>query len=175
MVLLKVLNTISAPSWLKALLRFFNVFCFLEAHKKKIGFKGQLLIEPKPKEPTRHQYDYGKFCGMPYQHLLHPPSCHQCPCDRYKWTASQTAKPNLGNINVECSFTQKTLASVCMTWKHICLNFLWFSFIFCNPWSFHLQETSLKKLNFSTWQNDGIFFFQKVLTSTYKYFLMILQ
>jgi len=27
-------------------------------HKKKIGFKGQLLIEPKPKEPTKHQYDY---------------------------------------------------------------------------------------------------------------------
>ena len=24
-------------------------------HKKKIGFKGQLLIEPKPKEPTKHQ------------------------------------------------------------------------------------------------------------------------
>jgi xylose isomerase len=24
----------------------------------KIGFKGQLLIEPKPKEPTSHQYDY---------------------------------------------------------------------------------------------------------------------
>ncbi len=28
------------------------------AYKKKIGFEGQLLIEPKPKEPTRHQYDY---------------------------------------------------------------------------------------------------------------------
>ncbi|MDP6985224.1 MAG: xylose isomerase [Candidatus Latescibacteria bacterium] len=27
-------------------------------HKKKIGFKGTLLIEPKPKEPTKHQYDY---------------------------------------------------------------------------------------------------------------------
>ncbi len=24
----------------------------------KIGFSGQLLIEPKPKEPTKHQYDY---------------------------------------------------------------------------------------------------------------------
>jgi len=24
----------------------------------KLGFKGQLLIEPKPKEPTSHQYDY---------------------------------------------------------------------------------------------------------------------
>jgi xylose isomerase len=27
-------------------------------HKHKIGFKGQLLIEPKPCEPTKHQYDY---------------------------------------------------------------------------------------------------------------------
>jgi xylose isomerase len=28
------------------------------AHKKKIGFKGQLYIEPKPHEPTKHQYDF---------------------------------------------------------------------------------------------------------------------
>ena len=27
-------------------------------HKHKIGFKGSLLIEPKPQEPTKHQYDY---------------------------------------------------------------------------------------------------------------------
>lgn len=27
-------------------------------YKAKIGFKGQLLIEPKPKEPTKHQYDF---------------------------------------------------------------------------------------------------------------------
>ena len=27
-------------------------------HAHKIGFKGQLLIEPKPQEPTKHQYDY---------------------------------------------------------------------------------------------------------------------
>jgi len=26
-------------------------------HKKKIGFKGSFYIEPKPKEPTKHQYD----------------------------------------------------------------------------------------------------------------------
>ncbi len=26
-------------------------------YKKEIGFKGQLYIEPKPKEPTKHQYD----------------------------------------------------------------------------------------------------------------------
>jgi xylose isomerase len=27
-------------------------------YKEKIGFTGQLLIEPKPKEPTKHQYDF---------------------------------------------------------------------------------------------------------------------
>jgi xylose isomerase len=27
-------------------------------HKHRIGFKGALLIEPKPQEPTKHQYDY---------------------------------------------------------------------------------------------------------------------
>lgn len=27
-------------------------------YKKEIGFEGQLLIEPKPKEPTKHQYDF---------------------------------------------------------------------------------------------------------------------
>ena len=27
-------------------------------HKHRIGFEGTLLIEPKPQEPTKHQYDY---------------------------------------------------------------------------------------------------------------------
>ncbi len=27
-------------------------------YRREIGFSGQLLIEPKPKEPTKHQYDY---------------------------------------------------------------------------------------------------------------------
>lgn len=27
-------------------------------HKRSIGFKGQFLFEPKPKEPTKHQYDF---------------------------------------------------------------------------------------------------------------------
>uniref|UniRef100_A0A0E0AP17 Xylose isomerase n=1 Tax=Oryza glumipatula TaxID=40148 RepID=A0A0E0AP17_9ORYZ len=34
---------------------------FLQAavdYKKKIGFNGTLLIEPKPQEPTKHQYDW---------------------------------------------------------------------------------------------------------------------
>jgi xylose isomerase len=28
------------------------------AYAKEIGFKGQFYIEPKPKEPTKHQYDF---------------------------------------------------------------------------------------------------------------------
>ncbi|XP_074589827.1 xylose isomerase-like [Curcuma longa] len=34
---------------------------FLQAavdYKKKLGFKGNLLLEPKPQEPTKHQYDW---------------------------------------------------------------------------------------------------------------------
>ena len=27
-------------------------------YKKEIGMDAQLLIEPKPREPTKHQYDY---------------------------------------------------------------------------------------------------------------------
>ena len=27
-------------------------------HKHKIGFKGTILIEPKPREPSKHQYDF---------------------------------------------------------------------------------------------------------------------
>ncbi len=27
-------------------------------HKHKIGFAGTILIEPKPHEPTKHQYDF---------------------------------------------------------------------------------------------------------------------
>jgi xylose isomerase len=35
--------------------RFLNL---VVEHKHKIGFKGAILIEPKPAEPTKHQYDY---------------------------------------------------------------------------------------------------------------------
>lgn len=35
--------------------RFFQMVI---EHKHKIGFKGTILIEPKPQEPTKHQYDY---------------------------------------------------------------------------------------------------------------------
>lgn len=37
------------------LARFFHMAI---DYKKQIGFKGQFLIEPKPKEPTTHQYDF---------------------------------------------------------------------------------------------------------------------
>lgn len=33
-------------------------FTMVAEHKHKIGFTGDLLIEPKPQEPTKHQYDY---------------------------------------------------------------------------------------------------------------------
>lgn len=35
--------------------RFLNM---VVEYKHKIGFKGQILVEPKPQEPTKHQYDY---------------------------------------------------------------------------------------------------------------------
>lgn len=34
-----------------------NLFHMAVDYAKEIGFKGQFLIEPKPKEPTKHQYD----------------------------------------------------------------------------------------------------------------------
>lgn len=36
-------------------------FKMVVQYKNKIGFTGQLLIEPKPKEPMKHQYDYGEL------------------------------------------------------------------------------------------------------------------
>ena len=35
--------------------RFMNL---VVEHKHKIGFRGTILIEPKPREPTKHQYDF---------------------------------------------------------------------------------------------------------------------
>ncbi|WP_018633998.1 xylose isomerase [Neomegalonema perideroedes] len=35
--------------------RFLNL---VVEHKHRIGFKGAILIEPKPQEPTKHQYDF---------------------------------------------------------------------------------------------------------------------
>jgi xylose isomerase len=35
-------------------------------HKHKIGFRGTILVEPKPHEPTKHQYDFdaASVCGF---------------------------------------------------------------------------------------------------------------
>jgi xylose isomerase len=35
-------------------------------YAKDIGFKGQFLIEPKPKEPTKHQYDFDVASGIAF-------------------------------------------------------------------------------------------------------------
>jgi len=35
-------------------------------HAKHIGFKGQFYIEPKPKEPTKHQYDFDVASGIAF-------------------------------------------------------------------------------------------------------------
>ncbi len=37
---------------------FANFLRMAADYKKEIGFKGIMLIEPKPKEPTKHQYDF---------------------------------------------------------------------------------------------------------------------
>ena len=38
--------------------QFARFLTMVAEHKHKIGFEGTLLIEPKPQEPTKHQYDY---------------------------------------------------------------------------------------------------------------------
>lgn len=35
-------------------------------YAKEIGFSGQFLIEPKPKEPTKHQYDFDVATGIAF-------------------------------------------------------------------------------------------------------------
>ena len=49
-----ILNT-NVKRELDHLARFFHM---VVAYKKKIGATYQLLIEPKPREPMKHQYDY---------------------------------------------------------------------------------------------------------------------
>jgi xylose isomerase len=63
-----ILNT-DLKRELEQLGRFLNL---VVEHKHKIGFKGTILVEPKPHEPTKHQYDrdtatvYGflERCGL---------------------------------------------------------------------------------------------------------------
>ena len=35
-----------------------RMLCMVVEYARKIGFDGTILIEPKPQEPTKHQYDY---------------------------------------------------------------------------------------------------------------------
>ena len=41
-------------------------------YKKKIGFTGQFLIEPKPQEPTDHQYDFDCAASLAFLRELRP-------------------------------------------------------------------------------------------------------
>ncbi|GAA3329768.1 hypothetical protein GCM10020331_079560 [Ectobacillus funiculus] len=45
------------------LARFFHMAV---DYAKEIGFDGQFLIEPKPKEPTKHQYDFDVATGLAF-------------------------------------------------------------------------------------------------------------
>ena len=51
---------------LQQLGRFLNL---VVEYKHKIGFNGAIFIEPKPKEPTKHQYDYdvGEHLRLPQE------------------------------------------------------------------------------------------------------------
>ena len=42
------------------------------SYKHKIGFKGTILIEPKPQEPTKHQYDYDVATVYGFLQALRP-------------------------------------------------------------------------------------------------------
>jgi len=46
-------------------------------YAKSIGFKGQFLIEPKPKEPTKHQYDFDAASGIAFLRDLRPRKAFQ--------------------------------------------------------------------------------------------------
>lgn len=51
-------HTILNTNVLTELTNMASFFKMAADYKKKIGFTGTLLIEPKPKEPSKHQYDY---------------------------------------------------------------------------------------------------------------------
>jgi xylose isomerase len=38
------------------------------AYKEQMGYTAQFLIEPKPREPTKHQYDYDAATTMAFLH-----------------------------------------------------------------------------------------------------------
>ena len=51
-------DTLLNTSLKRELANFGRFLQLVVEHKHKIGFKGTILIEPKPHEPTKHQYDF---------------------------------------------------------------------------------------------------------------------
>ena len=51
-------DTLSNTNLKKELDQYARFLSLVAEYKHKIGFKGHLLIEPKPCEPTKHQYDF---------------------------------------------------------------------------------------------------------------------
>ena len=75
--------------------RFLNM---VVEHKHKIGFKGPLLIEPKPHEPTKHQYDFDSATVYAFFQKLRPArrtsrSTSKPTTPRWRATASSTRSP----------------------------------------------------------------------------------
>ena len=62
-------------------------------HKHKIGFKGDLLIEPKPQEPTKHQYDYDSATVFGFLQQVLGGS---------RWGARQFAQCRRGRAGASC-------------------------------------------------------------------------
>lgn len=106
-------------------------------YAEKIGFKGQFLIEPKPKEPSKHQYDYDAqtvigflktynldkhfklniepnhttLAGHSYEHDIHVAS-------KYGFLGSvdiNTGSPDLGWDTDQFLMDPKTAATVLLT------------------------------------------------------------
>ena len=63
------------------------------AYKKKIGFTGVFLIEPKPKEPSKHQYDYGKLACV-FR------NAHTCPLISFPNMHFNTANHTLQEVKI---------------------------------------------------------------------------
>ena len=59
------------------------------AYKKKIGFTGVFLIEPKPKEPSKHQYDYGKLARVFRNAHTRPLTFSNMHCNRANHTLQE--------------------------------------------------------------------------------------
>jgi xylose isomerase len=79
--------------------RFLNM---VVEYKHKIGFKGTILLEPKPREPSKHQYDfdtatvYGLNPANPPSTsttLTPPPSTASCAATAWRRKSRSISKP----------------------------------------------------------------------------------